>query len=85
MFIFTSFATFPEILLSLNNNVASYHNSNTMKLSKSVLQAILVAVTTGIISSCEKPKVDDGKKPAIEKPGQGSNQVPDGCPACGMG
>jgi hypothetical protein len=56
-----------------------------MKLSKSVLQAMLVAVTAGIISSCEKPKVDDGKKPAIEKARPGSNQLPDGCPACGMG
>ena len=54
-----------------------------MKLSKSILQAMLVAVTVGVISSCEKPKVDDGKKPLIEKVKKGSTPV--GCPACGMG
>ena len=54
-----------------------------MKLSKTLLQAILVAVTAGAISSCEKPAADEGKKPATEKPTKGS--LPDGCPACGMG
>ena len=54
-----------------------------MKLSKSLLQAMLVAVTAGTIISCEKPKVDDGKKPVIEKAKPGS--IPQSCPACGMG
>jgi hypothetical protein len=54
-----------------------------MKISKSLLNAMLVAVTAGTIISCQKPKVDDGKKPTIEKPGKGG--VPVSCPACGMG
>lgn len=54
-----------------------------MKLSKSLLQAILVAVTAGAISSCEKPTVDEGKKPATENPKPGN--FPEGCPMCGMG
>ncbi|MEP7109002.1 MAG: hypothetical protein ABI760_13500 [Ferruginibacter sp.] len=54
-----------------------------MKISKLLLHAMLVAVTTGIISSCEKPTVDGDKKPKTEKSKTGS--TPDGCPACGMG
>jgi hypothetical protein len=54
-----------------------------MKLSKSLLRAMLVAVTAGTIISCEKPKVDEGKKPAIQKSNPGN--IPEGCPACGMG
>lgn len=54
-----------------------------MKLSKSILQAILVAVTAGTIISCEKASVDEGKKPDIQNPKTGN--IPEGCPACGMG
>ena len=54
-----------------------------MKLSKSLLQAMLIAITAGTIISCEKPKVDEGKKPTTEKPKAGSE--PQSCPACGMG
>ncbi|MEP6947947.1 MAG: hypothetical protein ABI863_01670 [Ginsengibacter sp.] len=54
-----------------------------MKLSKSLLNAILVAVTAGTIISCQKPKVDDGKKPGTEK--SKKSGVPVSCPACGMG
>ncbi|MEJ7586437.1 MAG: hypothetical protein WKI04_02625 [Ferruginibacter sp.] len=54
-----------------------------MKISKTLLQAMMVAVTAGIISSCEKPSADAGKKPATEKSKAGN--VPEGCPACGMG
>ncbi|MEO7766982.1 MAG: hypothetical protein ABIS01_06130 [Ferruginibacter sp.] len=54
-----------------------------MKISKSILQAMLVAVTAGAISSCEKPTVDDGKKPGVEKPKV--NNTAGQCPACGMG
>jgi len=54
-----------------------------MKLSKTVLQAMIVAVTMGIISSCEKPCPEEGKKSATEKPKSGNEPV--GCPACGMG
>ena len=53
-----------------------------MKLSKSILQAMLIAVTAGAIISCEKQSVDEGKKPDIQKPKTG---IPEGCPACGMG
>lgn len=53
-----------------------------MKLSKALLQAILVAVTVGAISSCEKPTVDAAQKSAKETP---KEHTPDGCPACGMG
>jgi len=54
-----------------------------MKLSKSLLQAMLIAVTAGTIISCEKPKVDEGKKPATENSKAGNE--PQCCPACGMG
>lgn len=53
-----------------------------MKIAKPVLQAVLVAVTIGALSSCEKPAVSDAKKPATESPKSGNT---DGCPACGMG
>ena len=53
-----------------------------MKLSKSLLHAILVAVTVGTISSCEKIKAGEGKKASTENPKTG---IPEGCPACGMG
>ncbi len=58
-----------------------------MKLSKSLLKAMLVAVTAGTIISCEKAKVDEGKKAAIQNPKTGTPEVtiPEGCPACGMG
>lgn len=54
-----------------------------MKLSKSILQAMVVAVTVGTICSCEKPAADEGKKTSIEK--SKSVNAPGGCPACGMG
>jgi len=54
-----------------------------MKLSKTVLQAMIVAVTMGTISSCEKPSQEEVKKSATEKPKPDSEPV--GCPACGMG
>lgn len=55
-----------------------------MKLSKTILQAMLVAVTVGAISSsCEKPAVDKAKKATTEK--TQTETVPDCCPACGMG
>jgi hypothetical protein len=55
-----------------------------MKLSKTLLQAIVVAVTVGAISSsCEKPTADEMKKNTTEK--KQSESYPDGCPGCGMG
>jgi hypothetical protein len=53
-----------------------------MKLSKSLLQAMVVAVTVAGIISCEKPapvKEESSK----QKPKSDSTYV--GCPACGMG
>ena len=44
---------------------------------------MLVAVTAGAIISCEKPKVDEGKKTATENPKTVSDSQC--CPACGMG
>ncbi|ADB39176.1 hypothetical protein [Spirosoma linguale] len=51
-----------------------------MKLSKSLLQAIAVAVTVTTISSCAKDKVIDPKAPNGEQ-----QKVPYNCPGCGMG
>ena len=49
-----------------------------MKLSKSLLQAIAVAVTLSA-TAC-KDKVVDPKEPQSE-----TKTVPDNCPGCGMG
>ncbi|MEP6583210.1 MAG: hypothetical protein ABJA90_03040 [Ginsengibacter sp.] len=54
-----------------------------MKLSKSILQAVLIAVTTGAIVSCEKLRKDELSKPKIHKSKTDSTLV--SCPACGMG
>ena len=54
-----------------------------MKLSKSLLQAMLITVTAGVICSCEKPRADEGKKPATEK--INNDSATDSCIACGMG
>jgi hypothetical protein len=60
-----------------------------MKLSKTIMHAMLAAITTGTIVSCQKPKVDVFKKEAksvkdstLEKYNQA---YPGSCPACGMG
>lgn len=54
-----------------------------MKLSKTLLQAMLVAVTAGTIISCEKPNVNGAKKATIKKSATDSTWL--NCPACGMG
>lgn len=57
-----------------------------MKLSKTLLSAMLVAVTTGTLISCEKARPDEDKKPAVQNPKSvPESNVPGGCPACGMG
>ncbi len=56
-----------------------------MKISKSLLQVIAVAVTVGALQSCTK---DDTKPNAIEKiKDKVEKQVNPGynCPGCGMG
>lgn len=51
-----------------------------MKISKLLLQAILVAVTVNTItSSCTKEK-----QPPLEST-TNNKKAPSGCPACGMG
>lgn len=59
-----------------------------MKISKTLMQAMLAAITTGTIVSCQKPKVDEWNK--ITKTIKDSTlkthiQYPASCPACGMG
>lgn len=55
-----------------------------MKLSQTLLKAIMVAVTVGTITgSCKKPTADEMKKATTEKKQSETN--PEGCPACGMG
>lgn len=61
-----------------------------MKVPKSILQAMLVALTTGAIVSCEKPRAEDLSTPGVSSPKGHSNTdqgttIPVGCPACGMG
>ena len=51
-----------------------------MKLSKSILQAMAIAVTVTTVSACAKDKVIDPKDSKTQQ-----QKVPDNCPACGMG
>lgn len=56
-----------------------------MKVSKTLLQAIVVAVTVGTTVSCTK-SVDGKPKTTNNKTKTDSTYViPDNCPACGMG
>lgn len=51
-----------------------------MKVSKSLIQAIAVAVTVATtVSACTKEQPTSPEGTEINK------QNPDGCPACGMG
>ena len=54
-----------------------------MKLPKSLIKAMLVAVTAGTISSCEKPVADATKKTPKQKTETQNNTGY--CPNCGMG
>jgi hypothetical protein len=55
-----------------------------MKVSKTILQAMMVAIAVGTISSsCKKPGADEMKKNTTEK--KQSQNIPESCPACGMG
>jgi hypothetical protein len=54
----------------------------TMKLSKSLLQAMVMAVTVASISSCEKP-APVKEESSRQKPKTDSAYV--SCPGCGMG
>ena len=57
-----------------------------MKLSKTLLKAMMVAVTVGTAVSCSK-SVDGKLKKDAEKTSKTDSTytIPGGCPACGMG
>ncbi len=61
----------------------STFKKQTMKLSTSLLQVMLVAVAAGAIQSCKKPSADELKKKTEQK--TNDNTTPRDCPACGMG
>ncbi|HOZ80306.1 MAG TPA: hypothetical protein PLY34_20085 [Ferruginibacter sp.] len=54
-----------------------------MKIPKTLLQTIVIAVAAGSIASCKKPT--DEIKAAKEKTEKTTPKAPDCCPACGMG
>ena len=61
-----------------------------MKIPKYILQAMLVAVASGGVISCSKPKAEDVSKPGVHstKGNATTDQntpTPGNCPACGMG
>ncbi|HLG38336.1 MAG TPA: hypothetical protein VI461_01670 [Chitinophagaceae bacterium] len=54
-----------------------------MKLSKSLLTAILIGIAVQTtVTSCSKD-IPDPQKKEVKK--EGEKNVPDNCPACGMG
>lgn len=53
-----------------------------MKLPKTLLSAILIGITVQTLTSCEKEKTPDPKEKQKQEE---KRQMPDGCPACGMG
>ncbi len=55
-----------------------------MKISKILLNTVMVAVTAGTIGSCAK-SVESKPKKQTEAKGGKIKSTPDGCPACGMG
>lgn len=54
-----------------------------MKIPKTLLQAIVIAMAAGSIVACKKPKEE--KKAAKENTEQNTQKTPELCPACGMG
>ena len=61
-----------------------------MKIPKYILQAMLVAVASGGVISCSKPKAEEVSKPGVHSPKGNAKTdqtatTPDNCPACGMG
>jgi len=55
-----------------------------MKVSKSLLGAILLGITLQTLPSCKKEKPDAKAKQEAQKKEQGKTNT-DPCPACGMG
>jgi hypothetical protein len=59
-----------------------------MKLSKTLLSAILLGIAVQTVSSCAKQDKDDSPKPYTDNQGKQqpqNNPIPDNCPACGLG
>jgi len=54
-----------------------------MKISKMLLQTMIIALASGTIASCKKPILEEIKKSSTEKKQQEPST--DFCPACGMG
>lgn len=53
-----------------------------MKLSKSLLSAILLGIAVQTTTSCGKDKLPDPKE---KQEAKDKDRTPDPCPACGMG
>jgi hypothetical protein len=69
--------------------IRTYHiqflqKKQNMKLSKSLLSAILIGIVVQTTSSCKKDKLPDPKAKQEAKKQEGENK-PGSCPACGMG
>lgn len=56
-----------------------------MKLSKSLLSALLVGISLQTVSSCGKEKLPEPKDKKEAKKEDRKPTVPGNCPACGMG
>lgn len=56
-----------------------------MKLSKSLLSAILIGIAVQTTTSCKKEKLPEPKEKKEVKKTDAKNNVPESCPACGMG
>jgi len=57
-----------------------------MKLSKSLLSAVMIGIAVHAATSCKKDKPSPDKaKQEAEKKSQEKTSHPDPCPACGMG
>jgi len=57
-----------------------------MKLSKTLLSAILIGIAVQGSTSCKKSKDDDSKqKKEAQKKEEEKKAAIDSCPACGMG
>lgn len=55
-----------------------------MKLSKSLLSAIIIGISLQTVTSCKKDKLASPKeKKEVKK--EDKKSVPESCPACGMG
>jgi hypothetical protein len=56
-----------------------------MKLSKTLLSAILIGIAVQGTTSCKKSKDDNKEKQEAQKKEEAKKAAADLCPACGMG